>query len=61
MSKFIIAHRDSMVLYPAKEEAIDAALHRDILPALKELVIYEIEECGSVSRHDMIAMQNELA
>lgn len=50
-----------MVFYPAKEEAVEAALATKIVPSLKELVIYEIEECGSVSRLDMTASQKEPA
>jgi|TARA_Y100000296_G_C5179124_1_gene262273 hypothetical protein len=57
VSGFIFGFRDVLRVYPAKEEAVSAALQFNIPAYVKELVIYEVEEVGSLDRTHVIAAQ----
>jgi len=53
-----MAYRKSLRSYSAKEECVSAALHT-IHPqeGVSDIVIYEIEECGSLTREHILAAQ----
>jgi len=58
MSKFIMAYRGTLRAYSAKEECVSAALHTlHPIEGTPDLVIYEVEECGSLTREHIIAAQ----
>jgi|TARA_R100000306_G_C4307436_1_gene108392 hypothetical protein len=58
MSKFIMAYRGTLRDYSAKEECVSAALHTlHPIEGTPDLVIYEVEECGSLTREHIIAAQ----